>query len=207
MTFWDRGFFTEAKWGEINPAWKGEQRLGFLPAAWQARAMNSGKWGSNRAVDHWSDRLCLYQALSPSLHLSEPDTQTDTYTLRTRSISSFISAAGINHPVWSRSGGLAVRGRYSPGVSDQRSSPRLPRERLSFEKLAFPALGWLFVLFDVACLCSLWRVDSLHTRSTGSKADWARIHFRVDLQLLASSKPSCFSKTFFPIRHSATAGR
>lgn len=106
----------------MKPVWEGEQRLCFLPAGWQARAMNSGEWGSNWAVDCWSDWLYLYQDLSLSICLTETPRQTPTRT--PQSISSFSGATGINHSVWRlgkhwRSSGLAVRQiLYRPVVSE-----------------------------------------------------------------------------------------
>lgn len=71
-----------------------EQRLGSVPAGWWKRAMNSGKWGSNQAVDQQAHWLCLYQTPSLSLWLKHPDTHQHSH--RTQSISRLISEGGIN---------------------------------------------------------------------------------------------------------------
>lgn len=79
---------------ELDHHVKEDRRLSSLPVGWWKRAMNSGKWGSKQAVDHWAHQLHLYQTLS--LSISDSNTQTHQHSHCTQSISGLISEGGIN---------------------------------------------------------------------------------------------------------------
>lgn len=147
----------------MKPVWEGEQRLCFLPAGWQTRAMNSGEWGSNWAVDCWSDWLYLYQDLSLSICLTETPRQTPTRT--PQSISSFSGATGINHSVWRlgkhwRSSGLAVRQRYCTDQLFQRVVVSCPE---SFT--ASPQGAFIEMLSFLTCDSQVWDLTAATWRT------------------------------------------
>lgn len=166
--------------------------------------MNSGKWGSNQAVDHGSDWLCL----SPSVWLRRPDGHlhvphaVDIFTHRRRwDQSSRLAEVRRSHlvqafqsTIFTASPQRTFAETWSLPTSDRRG--RKPHNKDDYSSLVYLMLRemlfsfrWFSSCFILLALCSLWccfscfslmsRLDSLCHRWTGSEASHSIAFFFI----------------------------